>query len=205
MIHIVGKVGINRTTTTIEQHTLSINFNNTLYQHNLSTPPDLPPPISTPSVKAMLIRLYASNNDAVAAVDLVNAESDATVTPHMLASAISACTGGTGGSGGGDSSHGHTSRDGSKIGASTSTSTTESGTGSRYNNRLSSTASSSSSSSSSSSTMSWKDALVLLQRGIRLSKADEAVFTAAAQCCARQGQYTYAFRIMGDTRDYHTP
>ena len=151
----------------------------------------------------MLIRLYASNNDAVAAVDLVNAESDATVTPHMLASAISACTGGsTGGSGSGDSSHGHTNRDGSKVGASTSTSATGSATDSRYNNRLSSSTASSSSSSSSSS-MSWKEALVLLQRGIRLSKADEAVFTAAAQCCARQGQYTYAFRIMGDTRDYH--
>ena len=45
----------------------------------------------------MLIRLYASNNDARAAIDLVNAESDESVTPHMLAAAISACSGGGGG------------------------------------------------------------------------------------------------------------
>ena len=123
----------------------------------------------------MLIRLYASNNDGVAALDLVNAESDATVTPHMLASAISACGGGQGlgpglgqgpgGGGGGGGGYGST------IG------NTGNSPYSNNNNRRPS-----SSSSSSSSSLSWKEALVLLQRGIRLSKADEAVFTGTSAC-----------------------
>ena len=42
----------------------------------------------------------------------------------------------------------------------------------------------------------WQEALALLQRANTLNKADEAVFTATAQCCARSNNYIKAFRVI---------
>jgi pentatricopeptide repeat protein len=42
----------------------------------------------------------------------------------------------------------------------------------------------------------WRTALLLLQRASKLRKADEAVFTATAQCCARAGEYQKAFKVI---------
>ena len=42
----------------------------------------------------------------------------------------------------------------------------------------------------------WQEALALLQRANSLNKADEAVFTATAQCCARSNNYIKAFRVI---------
>jgi hypothetical protein len=44
--------------------------------------------------------------------------------------------------------------------------------------------------------VNWQEALALLQRANTLNKADEAVFTATAQCCARSNNYIKAFRVI---------
>ena len=41
----------------------------------------------------------------------------------------------------------------------------------------------------------WQFALELLQRACNLNKADEAVFTATAKCCAKNKKYLKSFRI----------
>ena len=42
----------------------------------------------------------------------------------------------------------------------------------------------------------WQFALELLQRACVLNKADEAVFTATAKCCAKNKKYLKSFRII---------
>ena len=86
--------------------------------------------------KSLLIKFHTLNKDYTEAINLVNEESDYTVTRYMFSSAIAAC-----------------------------------GT-------------------------DWQQALALLQRSNTLNKADEAVFTATAQCCARNNQYEKAFRVI---------
>ena len=86
--------------------------------------------------KSLLIKFHTLNKDFTEAINLVNEESDYTVTRYMFSSAIAAC-----------------------------------GT-------------------------DWQQALALLQRSNALNKADEAVFTATAQCCARNNQYDKAFRVI---------
>lgn len=98
----------------------------------------------SPRTKSLLLRLNGKLRNDHAVDAMIDDESDASLSPHMLSIAIDGC------------------RD-------------------------------------------WHRACVLLERGVRLNKADEAVYVAAARKCSTSGQSQFAFRIIDAMLTKHIP